>query len=350
MANDHYIPASLLGRFSTDNISRARERKVWALKRGEQKAQHKKAEKYGSRQDFYDLLMTQHAHMPRVVDKTWLAYENHLGSVLEILRTNTSRSAIDAHSWLTVLVPFVASLFVRGPDFNERYEARLGMKEIYNHIAKEEPDYPRDNTNMSRLMEFQRLLAPIIAASWTVLHTGEKLPLLINERGYTLYRPNGLDQLGWFIPVGYDMAFAIWPTRVNHGRAIIVDTGIAKWKAILEHRTISDEDTKVFNRAIAGVASEFIVGPSETSVSTLIKELQHKPLPAEYVYHNPPPGAVLRLHEHSWHYLLSEIRLAAIDKRLAADLRNSVGFTQNGQAISFFLTDENTSSKHNGRQ
>jgi hypothetical protein len=342
MANDHYIPASLLGRFSTEDTGRARERKVWALKHGEQKAQYKKAEKYGSQQNFYDLLMTQYAQMPRVVDKTWLAYENHLGSVLETLRTNTDRYALDANSWLAVLIPFVASLFVRGPDFNERYEARAGIKEIYSSMAKKDPAYPGDNTNMARLMEFQRLLSPIMAASWTVLHTGGKLSLLTNERGYTLYKPTGTDQIGWLIPTGRDMALAIMPTAVNHGRAIITDTGIAKWKAILQHRTINDKDTAGFNRAIAGVASNFVIGPSEASVSNMAKDLQHKPLPAKYIYHNVPPSAVLRLHEHSWHYLLSEIKFSAIDKRLVADLQQSTGFILRGSTISFFLTDSGT--------
>ena len=340
MANDHYIPAALIGRFSTETAGRSRQRKIWALERDKQSvARNGKAEKYGAEQDFYDLIMSQHAHMPQVVDKTWLAYENHLGTVLDVLRATTDRYAIDAHSWLTVLVPFVASLFVRGPDFNERYEARPGMKEIYAHVAKQDPAYPRDNTNMARLMEFQRLLSPIMAASWTVLHATGNIPFLINDRGYTFYKPNGSAQIGWLIPVGQDVALAIQPKTVNSGRAVVVDTCIAHWRAILEHRAISDEETAVFNRAIAGVASKFIIGPSEESVSNMAKPLRHKPLPAKYVYHNSPPPAVMRLHEHSWHYLLSEIKLAAVDQRLIANLRHLKGFLLREQIISFFLTD-----------
>ena len=80
----------------------------------------------------------------------------------------------------------------------------------------------------------------------------------------------------------------------------------------------------------------------------MAKELHHKPLPVEYVYHNFPPPAVLWLHELSWHYLISKIQLAAIDKRLISDLRYSNGFMQRGRVISFCLTDGGHQKVHQG--
>jgi hypothetical protein len=98
---------------------------------------------------------------PQKVDEIWKEYERGLSNAIGELIAGR----VDARTWARILIPFVACMLVRGPDFADRFERRMAALEIDDidgvHTA--------DNVNMARLFELQRLLGPVAAAKWVVL-------------------------------------------------------------------------------------------------------------------------------------------------------------------------------------
>ena len=92
------------------------------------------------------------------MDSVWGGYESRFAVALDGLISGS----LDAAIWLRVLVPFVAGVLVRGPDFNHRFTRRTQGFQFT-------PD--KDNINSVRLLELQRLLAPVLAARWQVFKT-----------------------------------------------------------------------------------------------------------------------------------------------------------------------------------
>lgn len=126
MARDHYLPAVFLARFSGDKTFPMRERRVWILRSGRTQARRERVENIGLVNNMYRL---RDYIYPDVVDTTWQGYEKRLGEALDIL-VDPSVPSVDAETWLRVLAPFVAGLFVRGQDFTRRYESQELIKAL----------------------------------------------------------------------------------------------------------------------------------------------------------------------------------------------------------------------------
>jgi hypothetical protein len=136
-----------------------RERLVWALQQAQPSAQLLAAERLGAENNLYKLFGQQtFGGTLNVVDDVWAGYERDLIRALDELSNPTGTTSINATSWLRTLVPFVASLFVRGKEFRERFRTRLDRVGAGGAFGDDQQR--SDNVNMARLIEFQRLLAP----------------------------------------------------------------------------------------------------------------------------------------------------------------------------------------------
>ncbi len=122
----HFIPATFLAGFSSDGNPTRRDRYLHVLRRGQSESFSAKAANVGCISDFYALQATGHDLNPGQVDDVWAGYEGRLAQAIEWL---VSGEPIDARLWLRVLVPFVAGLFVRGPDFNQRFKADTNVRD-----------------------------------------------------------------------------------------------------------------------------------------------------------------------------------------------------------------------------
>jgi hypothetical protein len=165
MARDHYVPASVLGRFSAEPVSRVRDRRLVVGRSG--KVFSAKAESIGFVNKLYDvsstgLWLASGAEDPGSVDRMISGYESQLPDVLDLLDLLDRTARVPLRAWLRVLVPFIAAMFVRGRDFGARFEGRP--------VVRAAGASGRDNTNRARLLELQRLLAPVTCARWVVLH------------------------------------------------------------------------------------------------------------------------------------------------------------------------------------
>src|SRR6266545_5467384 len=162
MARDHYLPATLIGRFSCDWTLVMRQRRVWVTGRKRSAARQENAENVGYINNYYKLSEIEPSEL---VAKAWDEYERRLTLALDELVDPTVGS-VDAHFWLRVLVPFIAGVFTRTPDFVRKYEGE-GEEPLAERLGFNQAD----NTNLSRIVAMQRSFASIMAAQWVVVDT-----------------------------------------------------------------------------------------------------------------------------------------------------------------------------------
>lgn len=297
--SQHYLPASYLARFSADSTSiRGRKRVLNVLRRDRpQDPFLQTANNLGCRDDLYTLTQLSDPNAdPYVIDKTWQGYESRLGQALDALVEGESLSA---QVWLRVLVPFVAGVFLRGPDFNKRFARRTSfLKEELSTWFES-----GDNVNRARLLELQRLMPAMMVAKWTVIHLEFGAPVITNDLGY-FYFTSSDTKIGYAIPLQSDALLLLSPSS---GRDILELKG-SSWKPIIEHSTRTVDRSPTVNEVVAAYSQEFIAGPSrqliERYASNLVEPRYEIPDPVEIGF---PGGRLLRAHEFEWHRLVGPI-------------------------------------------
>ena len=193
-------------------------------------------------------------HDGRTVDK-W-DYEGPLNRVLDDI---ASSKDVTLDDWVHIAVPFIAGLFVRGKEFNERYENMPMMKELMKS-GKLNPD----NTNGSRIIRLQRQLAPVMAARWVVLHnTDPNTPIISNDLGLVLTKDVSTGAVGWAIPLDPKTVLGIFPQKVRH----IARYDDTTWYANIEHLNPPVAMFKGMSEQIARASKEFIFGTDESSLN-----------------------------------------------------------------------------------
>jgi len=206
MAKHHYLPAALIGGFSADSSRPLRERVVWVRRRGVSRAFHNSAENLGYVRDLYTLI-EDHGQPPDMIDRAWRVYEPGLPDGIAALIDSHARP-LRADVWTRVLVPFAVGLFVRGPEFNRRFETRL-VPIIGTTSTFFTPTRITDNTNQARLFEMQRLMFPIVTAEWTVVHCTGSGIAITSDVGYCLMRHLQGGGVGYAIPLRPDAVLVL---------------------------------------------------------------------------------------------------------------------------------------------
>lgn len=131
----HHLPATYLAAFSPASAGPRRARPIVVGDKSDGRVFRTAAQAVAAVQGLYTL--NTDGVDPEEIEKLWSRYEDDLGDALDALVAGST----DAVTWARVLVPFVAATLVRGPDFNKRFEARLGS------LARVGPTNP-DNTNI----------------------------------------------------------------------------------------------------------------------------------------------------------------------------------------------------------
>ncbi len=180
----HYIPAAYLGRFSWVTTGRPRKRPLYVARVGVDKIFCRSAEDLACKEGLYNLPGSEATWLGEHID-AW-DYEGRLPQALDNLRD--SGDSINADTWLHTLVPFITGLFVRGPDRND------GLN------------------NFGRIVEFQELLAPVMAARWTVVHLPPGDELIASDRGFGGVTLGG--QVGIIVPCDPQTALVLTQCRL----------------------------------------------------------------------------------------------------------------------------------------
>jgi hypothetical protein len=150
--NQHYLPACVIGRFTTNRASgKLRNQRVMAWRRGSEHPHPARADKICSTKGLYDF------------SDGWTAdrwdYECSLTRLFD-LEEKGERPDFDY--FVHDIVPYVSCLFVRGLDFTNRHDSDPLLKSLGDKF-----DFPhKDNVNACRLIELQRMLAPMLTFKW----------------------------------------------------------------------------------------------------------------------------------------------------------------------------------------
>lgn len=255
MSKQHYLPASFVGRFSLGRERRLRDRSVWVQRFGRE-PYRASASYVAHARSLYENETDDGS-----IDQSW-AYEPRLPGALDAL-ADPSRP-LDGRVWAQVLVPFISSLFIRGVDFEKRYTARIPG--ITGPSTDGSPDILpswHDNALGSAMIEWQRLLAPTMAAQWIVLH-GSGAPILpTNDVAHCLTSPPGEPRR-----VAYSFPLDPCTMLVLEGRLArrVLDWDGQQWTAPVEHRPMVDAELLTARRALQHGAVCEVYGPTLDSV------------------------------------------------------------------------------------
>ncbi len=205
--------------------------------------------------------------------------------------------------WLDILVPFVTCKFVRGNDFGTRFKSRP-VAEIDPRSAS------RDGINQARMLELQRLLAPVMSAKWIVLHKSGGLPFICNDLGVCVIT-NPWGKPGFAIPLSSNDVLCVIPQRTRR----LAEWTPDGWQALIEHRRLTRAEVPTFNAAQARAATRFVFGSQEKELNRSGSFFtEREAVDSRTTMERWPESYRLRIvHEFEWH------RLAGVaDKNPAA--------------------------------
>jgi hypothetical protein len=236
----HWLPAGYLGGFSSDtDRPRLRDRRLWVLETGCDTPAVRVAKNLGYRVGLYDLEEEAPWTLSRdALDNTFAAYERRLPRTISELAASAGSIPFDV--WMKVLVPFVAGLSVRAPEFAERVAGAM--------------------LQMSRWFEMSRVLAPLMAAEWYLLRTPPGSQLITNDRGFTWTKVGS--RTGLIVPTNSNSALQIVPrnNRLIAGRAT------DGWRAPLLRMDLSSSDVDALNADISTAALYWIAAADKADV------------------------------------------------------------------------------------
>jgi len=294
VARDHYLAAALLGRFSASNTLPARDRRLFVARHG-RNISTARASSFGYVNGLYDVERSgstdsQPGHAATSVDQHVAGYESALPFVLDQLKAS---EPIALKPWLRTAVPFVAAAFVRGPDFNKRFERRSFVEATAGSVSP-------DNTNNARSIELSLLLAPVMAARWVIFHGASlETPFIINNLGITP-SADGADR-GFVIPISNYTAIGIFPRST--GTVAIYRSG---WVPVIEHRVIDSIMVTDCNQCTAAVATEWIAGRNQRILEDNIQFIKADESQLTQAMEGwPITYRSLVSHDREWHRLVS---------------------------------------------
>jgi hypothetical protein len=303
MPLDHYMPAAFIASFAEQIALRRRESVIEVGDVLTGKSFQSKAGSIGAQHNFYTLqdpVTWSPSKQPnlRLIDDVWQAYEGDLTEALDDLRTGN----LTALRWARTLVPFVAAMLVRGPDFNRRFESRPVIEAVRDAGRADLP-IP-DNTHGARLIELQRLLGSVAAADWIVSTIGDDGKLITNDVGHVPTQDKTTGQLGILIPLSSQSMLTVLPNRQN----IIAIKRLGTWYPNIRYMTVGRDWALGINNLVAFRAQRFVYGENKTLIAQAMASLprQHTPgRPIEPADLGFLTGIDAVVHEFTWHRLIS---------------------------------------------
>lgn len=295
MPRDHFIPAALLGQFSAETTGPLRARRV-AVQRSNGAPSMTRAENVGFVNDLYAM---SSGDSPSSVDSTWNIVEQEMPAATRLLESGV---AVPAKVWLQTLVPYVAMLFVRGKEFDERFIRRmLGDRLPEPGSVAQEIVASRSNVNMARMFELNRLLAPVACANWFVMHSPHGHEGIVNDLGLAATGDLSTGAVGWVVPLSHRVSLGVFPQKYRD--VLLYSHG--KWMALVQHRYPDTTMMRNLDRALAGAAKDFVVGPTQRAVAGLGPLVQGQADERLLLERWPLSGRQMREYELHWQRLVS---------------------------------------------
>lgn len=314
MARDHFIPASLIGRFSDDTDRRARDRRVYVQRRDANGPRLHAADQVAAVNNLYN--------RPGLdVDSHWKSYESELPAALDALH---NWEPLPLLTWLTPLVTHVASAFVRGREFDRRYTRRMLDQ-------GEDPQFIDAKT--ARMIEFHMLLAPVMTARWVVMHFANGTSIINNDLGFCGTLDRGTKQRGWAFPLDSATLLGLFPRP----KRPVGNWRNGQWFANIEHVSAGKNETAWLNRQLAGWSSEFIYGRRASLVTPLRQDMTSGET-TDARYRFPLDGATAARAEHAWSQITAAAARNVAPDELRAEWAGDTYASANHPAVPLVLT------------
>lgn len=261
MSKQHYLPATYIAFFSSDNFSSRRDRKIHVGFKDSENIIEVNAGHICKIKNYYDFTVNN-LHLS--IDNNWSYFEGELEMAVDLLANRN----LSAFTWASVLVPFVASLFIRGPDFENRLYGRI-------------PGFWKNKmTNFSRVSELQRLLPIIAVSKWVVTRMKKENPLITNDLGYTISQNFESQEKGISIPfASKNIVLHITP-KIERKLILSVKN---EWIPIIEYPNFDGPylSTESFNNHIDYYAQQYIIGENVDLIKRYLTRRNHLRLPLD---------------------------------------------------------------------
>lgn len=262
------------------------------LRKGKRTAFRAKAENVGYVNDLYRVSRSPLWEGTQTsVDPELNGYEPALPRSLDQL---DEAVLIEAAIWLRTLVPYVASIFVRGQDFMPRFMARPSLVSSGNFNTEE-------NANGARFIELERLLAPVCCARWVVLHKDGGEPFILNDLGLTGTFDPIAGEPGWAVPISQNSVLGIFPKKMR----AVAGYDVGKWWSLIEHRRLDSLEARGFNESMARLATSYIIGPDREVVERFAPVLGKNADASALMESWPFDHKTLVAHAKDWHRLIT---------------------------------------------
>lgn len=263
MAKDHFIPASLIGRFSDETSGRLRDRKVWIASRFVESPRQSAAGGVGYENRSYDVDQGLfYGTNGKAVDNFWSKYEPQLPRVLDSL----IKRELGASDWINVLVPFVAATFVRHRNYEERYNARplsefgREISEIRDEVT---PDLRKTDINITRVADITVQMVSVISSEWSVIKFDDDI--ILPDIGFCVIPSNKVVNGAHFkktvIPIDKHHAIMLVPRspcpiahKDNNGH----------WQIHVRYKEGTEREARFLNSILMRWGQDFVVGSEHT--------------------------------------------------------------------------------------
>lgn len=199
------------------------------------------------------------------IDALWEGYEPGIADAVRALVADPS--TVSGRIWVHCLVPFVAATLVRSPEFLSRFSRRMLWLEpgtVNEH----------DNALGVIAIELSRLLAVVMAGTWTVVRPADGNHFIANDRGWFLIGVDERATPGFFVPLA---PAAILHIRPSYGRELLHSNGIQWMSSGIEEVHFDPQQTAFANQCIAQAALSEIYGPDAATLEANRTGLHERP-------------------------------------------------------------------------
>jgi tetratricopeptide (TPR) repeat protein len=290
----HYLPATYLARFSLDIKKKDRRKRIiFVGNKDNNKFYPCSVGDAGAINNLYSVIDRE--NHSQIIDDLWSGYEANLNKAIDSLKNKK----LDAKIWIRILVPFVACMLVRGPDFDKKMTDRLDEM----GFDEDSPYLSKTNLNYARAFELQRLLGPISVAKWIVAEIeGDEL-LITNDLGYCRFFNPFFEESGMAIPLGQKHVLMIIPRDEGD----ILNYVDERWAPIIYYTKLPLDNHLDLIQTLVSTAQRFIFCPSESIVKKYVSSGNYDPTLIEPSEIGFITGRNAVAHEFTWHRLASSV-------------------------------------------
>lgn len=262
----HHYPAALLGQFGVMRgpNKRSRRRIVAVAERGKEEIAQRRAERLGysgGALRLYELTTIDCVGV--TIDEQWAHVEQRIPKLVRALM-GVDHGAMSPTLFVRTLVPLVAQLLVRHPDFEDRYRLRL---QSYSNRGGPVLCTP-DEVNRARAIDYLFLCGRLIHCEWRVLKS--PTPLVSSDLGFAgaVYRtiegatfpPEAPDESmgGYVVPLASNLAVFVHEGKSSYQ--------LERAQVALTVSPLTPDKAEETNMTIAAWAPRQVFGKSQAVV------------------------------------------------------------------------------------